>query len=55
MSDSTFFLIASYQIFKKYAILINYKSLFHEKDSLQLNYFEFSKMNKLLSNSAISL
>ena len=50
---TTFFLIASYQILKDYAILINYKSLFQEKDSLQLNYFQFSKMNKLLSYSAI--
>ena len=42
----TFFLIASYQILKNYAILINYKSLFQEKDSLQLKYFQFSKMNR---------
>ena len=49
------FFIASYQIFNNYAILINYKSLFREKDSLQLNYFQFLKMNKLLSNSAICL
>ena len=53
--DPTFFLIASYQIFKNYAILINYKSLFQEKYSLQLNHFQFSKMNKLLLNSAICL
>ena len=51
----TFFLIASYQILKNYAILINYNSHFQEKDSLQLNHFQFSKMNKLLSNSAIFL
>ena len=51
----TFFLIAPYQILKNYAILINYKSIFQEKDSLQLNNFQFSKMNKLLSNSAICL
>ena len=51
----TFFLIASYQIFKNYAILINYKSLFQEKNSLQLYHFQFSKKNKLLSNSAICL
>ena len=51
----SFFLIASYQILKNYAILINYKSLFQEKDFLQLNHFQFSKMNKLLSNSAICL
>ena len=52
---STLFLIASYQIFKNCAILINYKSLFQEEDSVQLNHFQFSKMNKLLSNSAICL
>ena len=34
---------------------MNYKSLFQEKYSLQLNHFQFSKMNKLLSNSAICL
>ena len=51
----TFFLIAAYQILKNYAILINYKLLFKEKDSLQLNHSQFSKMNKLLSNSAICL
>ena len=50
-----FFLIASYQILKNYAILINNKSLFQEKDSLQLNDFQFSKMNKLLLNSEICL
>ena len=53
--NPTFFLIASHQILKNYAILINYKSLFQKKDSLQLDHFEFSKMNKLLSNSAICL
>ena len=52
---STFFLIASYQILKNYAILIKHKSLFQEKDSLQLNHFQFLEMNKLLSNSAICL
>ena len=50
-----FLIIALYQILKNYAILINYKSLFQEKDSLQLNHFQFSKMNKLSSNSAICL
>ena len=51
----TFFLIASYQILKNNVILINHGSLFQEKDSLQLNRFKFSKMNKLLQNSAICL
>ena len=50
-----FFLTASYQILKNYAILINYKSLFQGKVSLQVNHLQFSKMNKLLSNSAICL
>ena len=45
--DPTSFLIASYRILKNYAILINYKSVFQEKDSLHLNHFQFSKMNKL--------
>ena len=43
-----FFIIALYQILKNYAILINYKSLFQEKDSLQLNHFQFSKMNTII-------
>ena len=51
----TFFLIASYQILKNDAILISYKLLFQEKDSLEHNHFQFSKMDKLLSNSAICL
>ena len=53
--DPTFFLIASYQILKNCAILINHESLFQEKDSLQLKHFLFLKMNKLLSNWAIFL
>ena len=55
MSTQTFFLIASYQILKTTVILINHGSFFQEKDSLQLNRFQFSKMNKLLENSAICL
>ena len=51
----TFFLIASYQILKNYVILIIHGSFYEEKDSLQLNRFQFSKMNKLLSNSGICL
>ena len=51
----TFFLLVSYQILKNYAILINYESLFRKKDSLQLNHFQFLKINQLLSNSAICL
>ena len=49
----TFFLIASYQIFQNAAILINRGLFFQEKDSLQLNPFQFPKMKKLLPNSVI--
>ena len=48
----TFFLIASYQIVKNNLILVNHGSFFQEKDSLQVKRFQFSKMNKLLPNSA---
>ena len=51
----TFFLIAAYQILKNDVILINNGPFFQEKDSLQLNRFQFSKMNELLPNSAICL
>ena len=50
-----FLIIALYQFLKNDAILINYKSLFQEKDSLQLYRFKFLKINQLLSNSAICL
>ena len=50
-----FLIIALYQFFKNDAILINHGSFFQEKDSLQLNRFQFLKMNLLLSNSAICL
>ena len=46
----TIFLIASYENLKNYAVLLNYESLFQEKDPLQLIHFQFWKMNKLLSN-----
>ena len=51
----TFFLIASYQILQNDAILINHESFLQEKDPLQLNRFQFSKMNNLLPNSEICL
>ena len=51
----TFFLTVSYQILKNDAILLNHGSFFQEKYSLQLNRLQFSKMNKLLPNSAICL
>ena len=43
--DQTYFLIASSQIFKNDAILINHGSFFLEKDSLQLERFLFVKLN----------
>ena len=49
------FLIVSYQILKNDVILINHGSFFQEKDSLQLNRFQFSKINKLLPSSSIRL
>ena len=41
----TYFLIASSQIFKNDAILINHSSFFQEKDSLQFDRFLFLKLN----------
>ena len=41
----TYFLIASSQIFKNDAILINHGSFFLEKDSLQHDRFLFLKLN----------
>ena len=49
----TFFLNVSYQILKNDVILINQRSFFQEKDSLQLNRFQFFKLNNLLLNAAI--
>ena len=51
----TFFLIALFQISKNNVILINHGSFFQKKYPLQLNGVQFSKMNKLLTNSAICL
>ena len=45
----TYFLIASSQILKSDAILINHGSFFQEKDSLQLDRFQFLKMNSLMA------
>ena len=53
--NPTFFLIASYQILKNDVIPINHGSFFQENDSLQLNRFQFCKMNNLLPNSTICL
>ena len=44
----TFFLIASYQILLNDAILINYKSLFQDKESSQLYRFQFLEINSLM-------
>ena len=43
------FFIASSQIFKNDAILINHGSFFQEKDSLQLDRFQFLKMHSLVA------
>ena len=51
----TLVLIASNQVFKYYAILIKQGLFFQEQDSLQFDRFQFSKMNKLLVNSAVFL
>ena len=51
----TFCLIARYQILKNDVILKNYGLFFQEKDSLQLDHFQFSKMNKSLPNTTICL
>ena len=40
-----FFYIAFYQIFKNATILINHGSFCQEKDSLQLDRFQFFKIN----------
>ena len=51
-----FFLYRFVPNFKKNCVvLINHLSFVLKKDSLQLNRFQVSKMNKLLPNSAICL
>ena len=45
----TYFHIASSQIVKNDAILINHGLLFQEKDSLQHDRFQFLKMNSLMA------
>ena len=51
----TFFLIASHKILKNDVILINHGSFIQKKYSLQLDRFQFSKVNALLPNSATCL
>ena len=50
-----FLFIALYRILQNDVILMNHGLFFQGKDSLQLNRFQFSEMNKLLPNSAIYL
>ena len=45
----TYFFIASSQIFKNDAIVINHSSFFYEKDFLQFDRFRFLKMNSLMA------
>ena len=49
MFAQTYFLIASRQIFKNDAILINHVSFFWEKDSLQHDRFLCLKLNSLMA------
>ena len=48
---STLFLIASYQIFKNFAILINHESFFQEKESSQLYPCQFLEINSLMAET----
>ena len=49
--EPTFFLIASYQILKNYAILINHESSFQRKDFPQLHRLSFLKINSLMAET----
>ena len=49
--DPTFFLIASYQILKNYAILINHESFFQRKDVPQLHRFCLLKIDSLMAET----
>ena len=49
--EQTSFLIASYQILKNYAILINHESFFQRKDFLQLHRFWFLKINSSMAET----
>ena len=50
-----FFLIAWNKIFKNDANLMNHRSFLQEKDSIQLDCFQFLKIYQLLLNIAICL
>ena len=47
----TFLHIAFYQIFKNGAILINRRSFFQWKNSLQLDRFQLLKINSLMAET----
>ena len=49
--DPTFLPIASYQILKNYAILINHESFFQRKDFPQLHRFWFFEINSLMAET----
>ena len=49
--DLIFFLIASYQILKNSAILINHESFFQRKDFPQLHRFCLAKLNSLMAET----
>ena len=49
--DPNFFLIASDQILKNYAILINHESFFYRKDFPQLHRFWFLKINSSMAEA----
>ena len=49
--NCTFFHIAFYQIFKNSAILISRGSFFQGNGSLQLDRFQFLKMNSLMAET----
>ena len=46
-----FFHIASYQMFKNCAIMINHRLFFQETDSLQLDRFQFLQINSLMAET----
>ena len=47
----TFFLNALYQILQNDAILINYESFFHKKESSQLYRSQFLEINSLMAET----
>ena len=47
----TLFSVDSYQLSKNDVILISHRLFFQEKDSLQLNRFQFLEINSLMSET----